>query len=87
MGNKPDNFGLEKVYHPAVKDALQFFAAGHLNGTAYSVARYCRSLAYIMANGLEGRQLTKGLEKLREAKDYFVRAAIDSDNGKEEESV
>lgn len=65
--------------HPATEAVLRWFKADHLPDDLYSVSNACRSLAYAMTETLPySRELTVGLRKLLEAKDAFVRAAVDA---------
>jgi hypothetical protein len=66
---------------PATKAVLFFFEYGHLRDSKIQeVSKQCRDLAYSMAldPAVGGAQLTVGLQKLLEAKDCFVRAALTS---------
>lgn len=65
-----------KVPHPAVADVLRFFEYEHLPEHLQKISRPLHDLAHEMAGTLEGPQLTNGLNKLLEAKDCFVRAAL-----------
>ena len=61
------------------EDLLRWFAHAHLPPDLAEVSRACSDLAHLMASKLtSSRELTAGLRKLLEAKDCFVRAAIDS---------
>jgi hypothetical protein len=73
----------EKDVHPAVADKLRYFAFGHLpDGPLRNTSAACAQLAERMVQDLPGNaQLTIGLQKLLEAKDCFVRAALDADYG------
>ena len=64
--------------HPAVASLLRYFAWQHLPTRLQAVSAPCSVLAYEMADALpSGPELTAGLRKLLEAKDCFVRAALD----------
>lgn len=64
--------------HPGTVALLRWFECDHLGGELLKHAQACRNLAHFMVLGLEdGPELTAGLRKLLEAKDCFVRAAID----------
>lgn len=65
-----------KPLHPAVAERLRFFDCDHLPPTLKKIAQPMRDLAWWMAGELEGIQLTSGLDRLLEAKDCFVRAAL-----------
>jgi hypothetical protein len=57
---------------------LQYFEFGHLPPNLQDVARQSGELAVAMALQLPaGEELSAGLRKLLEAKDCFVRAALD----------
>lgn len=65
--------------HPATAGLLRYFAWEHLPPELQPVSRSCAALAREMANRLsDGPELTTGLRKLLEAKDAFVRAALDA---------
>lgn len=64
--------------HPATTGLLRYFAYAHLPEHLQAVSRPCGDLAAEMVNELpDGPELTSGLRKLLEAKDCFVRAALD----------
>jgi uncharacterized protein YhdP len=65
-----------KALHPAVAERLRFFDCDHLPAPLKKIAQPMRDLAWWMAGELEGTQLTAGLDRLLEAKDCFVRAAL-----------
>lgn len=62
--------------HPAVAEVLQHFEYTHLPPHLQLVSQPTHALAHAMADQLSGPQLTVGLNKLLEAKDCFVRAAV-----------
>jgi hypothetical protein len=65
--------------HPATIGILRHFASDHLPEHLQRVSRPCVDLAGMMVDALpDGPELTTGLRKLLEAKDCFVRAALDS---------
>jgi hypothetical protein len=65
--------------HPSTTHLLRFFAYAHLPEHLQAVSRPCAELADAMAAALpDGPELTAGLRKLVEAKDCFVRAALDA---------
>lgn len=65
--------------HPAVASLLRYFAWQHLPPHLQTVSAPCGVLAHEMADNLpNGPELTVGLRKLLEAKDAFVRAALDT---------
>lgn len=64
--------------HPAVEAVLQYFAFEHLPVHLRAVSAPCAELATNMADFLPSNpELTVGLRKLLEAKDCFVRAALE----------
>lgn len=64
--------------HPAVAGLLRYFTWQHLPVHLQAVSAPCSVLAYEMADSVpNGPELTAGLRKLLEAKDCFVRAALD----------
>jgi hypothetical protein len=63
--------------HPSVRDVAQWFAFGHLEGTArLTSSSVCRVAVSMLLTIEDSAELTVGLRKLLEAKDAFVRAAI-----------
>ena len=65
--------------HPATQQIARWFAYEHLNGHARDISAACADLAAKMLGELpDGPELTTGLRKLLEAKDSFVRAAIEA---------
>lgn len=73
----PDYLGRE--LGPQTTAILRFFAYDHLpEGPLRDTSRSVASAAYWLASYLpEGPELTTGLRKLLEAKDCFVRCALD----------
>jgi hypothetical protein len=66
--------------HPGVTALLRYFEYDHLPTHLQIVSAPCHELAHDMAARLpQGPELTAGLRKLLEAKDCFVRAALDTD--------
>lgn len=64
--------------HPATQAILKHFQYGHLPPDLAEVSVKCQLLAQTMVEVLpDGPELTAGLRKLLEAKDCFVRAALD----------
>lgn len=63
--------------HPATEAILKHFTYDHLPKHLQDVSRPVCQLAHDMADELDGPELTAGLRKLLEAKDCFVRAALD----------
>ena len=66
----------QKELHPAVADVLRFFEYEHLPEHLQEISKPVGDLAREMAARLDGPQLTNGLNRLLEAKDCFVRAAL-----------
>ncbi|GAA0719788.1 hypothetical protein Drose_06085 [Dactylosporangium roseum] len=65
--------------HPGTTHLLRYFSYGHLPQHLQTVSRPCADLAQAMVQALpDGPELTAGLRKLLEAKDCFVRAALDT---------
>jgi len=67
--------------HPSTAAILRYFAWDHLPPHLASVSSPVCALAQDMAAILDGPELTAGLRKLLEAKDCFVRAAVDARSG------
>lgn len=65
-----------KQIHPSTAAILKYFEHAHLAADLQPFSAPFRSLAYEMAQKLDGPELTAGLRKLLEAKDCFVRAAL-----------
>lgn len=65
--------------HPSTQQIARYFEFGHLvNPYLREVSEMCHDLAGDLIVGLpDGPELTTGLRKLLEAKDCFVRAALD----------
>jgi hypothetical protein len=64
--------------HPSVAGIVRYFDYGHLPPALAEISRPCAELAADMLAALpDGPELTAGLRKLLEAKDCFVRAALD----------
>ncbi len=64
--------------HPSTVQLLRFFAWAHLPERLKPYSQFCAELAIRMVSRLpDGPELTTGLRKLLEAKDCFVRAALD----------
>lgn len=61
--------------HPAVLEKLECFDYGHLPQHLQDVSKPFHDVAYEMAY-LPGPQVSIGLQKLIEAKDCMVRAAV-----------
>lgn len=67
----------DKLLYPAVAQIIRHFNYRHLPPPLAAVSRRCYDVAIVMARELDGPELTAGLRKLLEAKDCFVRAALD----------
>lgn len=64
-----------------VQQIMRWFECDHLPQNLREVSRYFQTLAVVMAGDLpDGEELLTGLRKLLEAKDCFVRAAIERDD-------
>jgi len=65
--------------HRATVGIMQYFDYAHLPARLQVVSKSCGDLAQAMVAALpDGPELTAGLRKLLEAKDCFVRAALDA---------
>lgn len=65
--------------HPGTTHLLRYFEYAHLPERLQAVSKPCGDLASEMVAALpDGPELTAGLRKLLEAKDCFVRAALDT---------
>ena len=62
--------------HPATAAILQYFTYEHLPPHLQSVSKPFAELAKVLAERLDGPEVTVGLRKLLEAKDCMVRAAL-----------
>lgn len=64
--------------HPGTQQIARFFEFAHLPEHLQAVSKPCHDLAEAMIGRLpDGPELIAGLRKLLEAKDCFVRAALD----------
>lgn len=64
--------------HPGVQQIMTYFAYSHLPEHLQGVSKPLCELAGEMVDRLpDGAELTVGLRKLLEAKDAFVRAALE----------
>lgn len=63
--------------HPASAQVLQWFESDHLPEHLQQVVKPIAELAEKLVNVGTGPEMTVGLRKLLEAKDCFVRAAIE----------
>ena len=76
MGITPD---ATPARHPATTGLLRYFEFTHLPEHLQPISLACAFLASEMTGRLpDGPELTTGLRKLLEAKDCFVRAALDA---------
>lgn len=76
MPNIPDEF---IGRHPGTTHLIGYFTWGHLPPRLQEFSRPCADLAEGMARSLpDGPELTAGLRKLLEAKDCFIRAALNA---------
>jgi hypothetical protein len=76
-----------KTPHPAVASLLRYFEYHHLPHHLQEVSRPIGELALAVANELpDGPEKTAGLRKLLEAKDCFVRAALDKPQPSEDQA-
>jgi hypothetical protein len=65
--------------HPGTVALLRWFEFDHLTGKPRAASKVCHNLAHEQVQLLpDGPELTAGLRKLLEAKDCFVRAAVDA---------
>lgn len=66
--------------HGSVQAIMKYFAWSHLSEKLKPFSREVGLLAFYMVTTLpDGPELVTGLRKLLEAKDCFVRAALDAD--------
>lgn len=66
--------------HPATQHLARHFDYAHLPQHLAATSRPCAELAEQMVQALpDGPELTAGLRRLLEAKDCFVRAALDTE--------
>ena len=72
--------GMTMPMHPATESILRYFHNENLPPDLQEVSLPIKEIAWQMAEreGMDGPELTAGLRKLLEAKDCFVRAAIDA---------
>jgi hypothetical protein len=65
--------------HVSTQQIFRHFAYEHLKVPMRGVSAQCHDLAVLMISTIpDGPELTAGLRKLLEAKDCFVRAALDT---------
>jgi hypothetical protein len=74
-----DGLALEFAHrHPSTVHLIRLFAYAHLPVKLQGTSKACCALAVEMINTLpDGPELSAGLRKLLEAKDCFVRVALD----------
>lgn len=73
---------LQEGRHPSVSAITKYFEFGHLPDDLAAVSSECADVATRMLQMLpDSAELTAGLRKLLEAKDCFVRAAVDARQG------
>ncbi|NIL57093.1 hypothetical protein [Salinispora arenicola] len=69
--------------HPSVVRIARYFTYDHLPPALQAVSKECHDLAEKMITTLpDSPELTTGLRKLLEAKDCFVRAALDEETSR-----
>lgn len=67
--------------HPATLGIARYFAYTHLKPPLRSISAPCATLALDLIEQLpDGPELTAGLRKLLEARDCFVRSALDKES-------
>lgn len=65
--------------HPSTQQIARYFAYDHLPEYLQPISKACHDIAEQMIDALDdGPELTAGLRKLLEAKDCFVRTAVDA---------
>jgi len=65
--------------HPGTQHLARYFSYDHLKTPLRGISEQSHDLAEAMITALpDGPELTAGLRKLLEAKDCFVRAALDT---------
>ncbi|MFB6937597.1 hypothetical protein [Streptomyces chartreusis] len=70
---------MPEIRHVSTTHLLRYFEYEHLPEHLQAVSKPCADLANELVNTLpDGPELTAGLRKLLEAKDCFVRAALDT---------
>jgi len=67
----------DRPMHAPDAEILRHFAWGHLPPELAAISEKAANLAYDMVEQLHGPELFAGLRKLLEAKDCFVRAAVE----------
>lgn len=66
--------------HPSTQHLTQYFGYGHLPAHLQPVSQAVHDIAQDIIDLVpDGPELTAGLRKLLEAKDCFVRAALEGD--------
>jgi hypothetical protein len=70
---------IEALRHPATEHLLRYFTHDHLPADLQAVSKPCSDLAQQLVEALpDGPELSAGLRRLLEAKDCFVRTALDA---------
>lgn len=65
--------------HPSTQQIARYFTYEHLPTHLQTISKPAADLAQAMIDAIpDGPELTTGLRKLLEAKDCFVRAALDT---------
>lgn len=64
--------------HPATANILRYFEYEHLPANLQAISAPICELAREVSETVHGPEATAGLRKLLEAKDCFVRAALDN---------
>ena len=65
--------------HTSTQQIMRHFAFAHLPHDLAIISSHCHDTAWLMLGALrDSPELTTGLRKLLEAKDCFVRAALDN---------
>lgn len=78
MGSREFMAMMAQGRHPSVVSTLKHFAWSHLPEKLQPVSRACADLALQMcAMTTDSNELSAGFRKLLEAKDCFVRAALE----------
>ena len=74
--------------HPGTQQIVKHFEYRHLPGNLAATSKSCHDLAQSMVLTIpDGPELTAGLRKLLEAKDCFVRASMDAEQGDPKDDV
>ena len=75
--------------HPAIEAIRQYFTFNHLPPHLKPVSEECSKLADFIVDvaKLDGPEATIGLRKLLEAKDCFVRAALNTEGAAKDHGI